>query len=289
MEVTRNRVVSIAGTALFHALLIVLLLFYYIKPTFETRVSEPLEGVPVMFGNVPDALGDEEPFGRGNNGQDLSAPQDVIAPNEVAVAPEEKVPTAPKGADTKPVVTQDFEETVAVREAKKAEDEKRKQEAIVAEQKRREEAEAKRQEAMQTQQRESINNQMAGLFGNGSGSGSRGDTEGTGTQGVPTGNASYGKTSGVGGWGSYDLGGRGVGSGGLVKPSYNADDYGTVVIDIIVSPQGRVVEASIGRGTNTPSSTLKNEALRAARATKFQETSKPGNQKGIITYKFNLN
>ena len=118
-----------------------------------------------------------------------------------------------------------------------------------------------------------INNQMAGLFGNGTGSGSRGNTEGTGTQGVPTGNASYGKTSGVGGWGSFDLGGRSLGSGGLIKPNYSVDDYGTVVVDILVNAKGDVVEATIGKGTNTPNTNLRNEALRAAKRTKFNTVS----------------
>lgn len=130
---------------------------------------------------------------------------------------------------------------------------------------------------------------MGSAFGNGTGSGSRGNTEGTGTQGVPTGNASHGATSGVGGWGSFALGGRSLGRGGLVKPSYSVDDYGTVVVDILVNPKGEVVEATIGKGTNTTSAALKNEALRAARRTKFNEVSAVINQKGTITYKFNLN
>lgn len=131
---------------------------------------------------------------------------------------------------------------------------------------------------------------MAGLFGNGTGSGSRGETEGTGTQGVTTGNASHGKTSGIGGWGgSFDLGGRSLGSGGLVKPNYSVDDYGTVVVDILVNAKGEVVEATIGKGTNTPNTNLRNEAIRAAKRTRFNEVSSVTNQKGKITYKFNLN
>jgi TonB family protein len=121
---------------------------------------------------------------------------------------------------------------------------------------------------------------MVGLFGNGTSEG---------TQGVPTGNASYGKTSGVGGWASFDLGGRSIGSGGLIKPNYSVDDSGTVVVDILVNAKGDVVEATIGKGTNTPNTNLRNEALRAAKRTKFNAVSAVINQKGTITYKFNLN
>lgn len=285
MDNTKDKIISIAGTVGFHVLLIAFLLFYYIKPTAAQRWSEDLEGVPVMFGNVEDAFGDDEPFGRGNNGtQEEVSP--LESPNEVEASVSQPATTPNVGESS--VATQDFEESVNVKPVNKAEEARIKREAAEAERVRKEKAEADRLAALEEQRKKDINNQMAGLFGNGSGSGSRGNTTGSGTQGVPTGNASYGKTSGIGGWGEYDLGGRGVGRGGLVKPNYDANDYGTVVVDIVVDPQGNVVSADLGRGTNTPSSTLKNEALRAARRTKFNTVTKAGNQKGTITYKFNL-
>ncbi|MFR9165262.1 MAG: cell envelope integrity protein TolA [Dysgonomonas sp.] len=284
MDSSKGRIAGITGTVGFHILLIILLVFLYIKPSPSLIWSEEMEGVPVMFGNVPDAFGSDEPFGRGENGQ---INDNTEAPNEIETAVPQDVAVPNTGEST--VATQDFEETVNITPKDKAEEERKKREAAVAERERKERADAERKASEEAKRKQDINNQMAGLFGNGSGSGSRGETEGTGTQGVPTGNASYGKTSGVGGWGTYDLGGRGVGRGGLVKPSYTANDYGTVVIDIIVDPQGNVVSADIGRGTNTPSTTLKNEALKAARRTKFAVVNKAGNQKGTITYKFNLN
>lgn len=287
MDNTKDKIISIAGTVSFHVLLIAFLLFYYIKPTAAQRWSEDLEGVPVMFGNVEDAFGKDEPMGRGNNGtQEEALP--LENPNEAGTSvPFQPVTTPNTGENS--VATQDFEESVNIKPANKTKEERIKREAAEAERVRKEKAEAARLAALEEQQKKDINNQMSGLFGNGSGSGSRGNTTGNGTQGVPTGNASYGKTSGIGGWGEYDLGGRGVGRGGLVKPAYNANDYGTVVIDIVVDPQGNVVSADFGRGTNTPSNELKNEALRAARRTKFNPVTKAGNQKGTITYKFNLN
>jgi TonB family protein len=182
-------------------------------------------------------------------------------------------------------VTQDFEETTTITEAKKKAEEKRRQETV----KRNKKAEADRIAQQEAAKKGQINNQMAGLFGNGTGSGNRGNTQGMGTQGVPTGNASYGATSGIGGWGSFDLGGRSLGNGGLIKPNYSVDDYGTVVVDIRVNAKGDVVEATIGKGTNTPNTNLRNEAIRAAKHTKFNAVSSVTNQKGTITYKFNLN
>lgn len=287
METQKDRMISIIGTASFHLLIILFLLFYYLKPSPIARHAEELEGVPVMFGNVADAGGDDEPFGRGNGNEGA---QEATSPNVV----EEPIPmvenTTVKAKPTvsnteKTAVTQDFEETVAIKEAKKKAEEKKKQEAT----EQRKKAEAERVAQQEAAKKGQINNQMAGLFGNGTGSGSRGEGEGKGTQGVPTGNASYGKTSGIGGWGSFDLGGRSLGSGGLVKPNYSVDDYGTVVVDILVNAKGEVVEATIGKGTNTPNTNLRSEAIRAAKRTRFNAVSSVTNQKGTITYKFNLN
>lgn len=287
MEAQKDKIIGLGATIGFHLLIILALIFYTLDLTPIARTAEDLGGVPVMFGNVPDAFGDDEPFGRGNG--DTGA-EEATSPNVV----EDPIPmventatkTKPAVSNTKEApVTQNLEETVAIKEAKKKAEEKKQQEAD----ERRKKAEADRVAQQEAAKKGQINNQMAGLFGNGTGSGSRGNTEGTGTQGVPTGNASYGKTSGVGGWGSFDLGGRSLGSGGLIKPNYSVDDYGTVVVDILVNAKGDVVEASIGKGTNTPNTNLRNEALRAAKRTKFNTVSSVTNQKGTITYKFNLN
>ena len=287
MEAQKDKMISIIGTAGFHLLIILFLLFYYLKPSPVVRHSDELGGVPVMFGNVADAGGDDEPFGRGNGNQGAAeATSPNIVEDPIPMVENTTVKAKPTVTNTeKTAVTQDFEETVAIKEAKRKAEEKKQQEA--AEQHRK--AEAERVAQQEAAKKGQINNQMAGLFGNGTGSGSRGEGTGEGTQGVPTGNASYGKTSGVGGWGSFDLGGRSLGSGGLVKPNYSVDDYGTVVVDILVNAKGDVVEATIGKGTNTPNTNLRNEALRAAKRTKFNAVSSVINQKGTITYKFNLN
>lgn len=287
MEAQKDKMISIIGTAGFHLLIILFLLFYYLKPSPVIRHSDELGGVPVMFGNVANAGGDDEPFGRGNGNQGAAeATSPNVVEDPIPMVENTTVKAKPAVTNTeKTAVTQDFEETVAIKEAKRKAEEKKQQEA--AEQHKK--AEAERVAQQEAAKKGQINNQMAGLFGNGTGSGSRGEGTGEGTQGVPTGNASYGKTSGVGGWGSFDLGGRSLGSGGLVKPNYSVDDYGTVVVDILVNAKGDVVEATIGKGTNTPNTNLRNEALRAAKRTKFNAVSSVINQKGTITYKFNLN
>lgn len=312
MAMMKEKTISWIVTIGFHLLLILFLLLYYIKPVDKERYSAELGGVPVMFGNVANAGGDDEPFGRGNGlTEDISEPIDSDPTMPNFIAEETKVVTDPKPESVKatapaskpiqatktPSATQDLEKTVAIEKAKKAEAERKNREETakaeankkVAEAEANRKAEADRKATEEANRKKNINSQVAGLFGNGSGNGSRGNTQGQGTQGSPSGNGNTGKVSGVGGTGTYDLGGRGVGSGGLKLPSYTVDDYGTVVVDIIVDPKGSVIEATIGKGTNTTNSTLRNESIRAARQTKFSVVNTTNNQKGTITYKFNLN
>lgn len=295
MTISKENLSGIAGTIGIHLLVFLLLFFLYITPKLD-RSSEELGGVPVMFGNVPNAGGDAEPAG----GTQQTAPnEEVVSKRQTtALQPEQTVqPThteTPKvsqpSSNTEKVHSQDNEETVAAAAAaKKAAAERAKIEAANTERIRKEQAETQRIAQEKANKAAAIKNQTSGLFGRGSGSGSRGETSGNGTQGVPTGNSNHGKMAGNGGLGSYDLGGRSVGRGGLVYPKYSVDDYGKVVIDIIVDPKGNVVEASIGRGTNTPNASLRSEALRAAKRTKFTSANIIGNQKGTITYNFRLN
>lgn len=284
MEEGKDRIISVAGTAVFHLLIILFLLLIYLTPSISLQKPEDFGGVPVMFGNVPDAFGNNEPRGRGDGSPGVNVTQGASVAKEPAVV---------KGAQPQKTtlsnnqtMTQNLEESVAI---KAKNDEKARQEAEAASERRRQEAEANRIAQQQAQTKAQVGNNMSGLFGNGDGDGSRGNTSGTGTQGVPTGNASFGATSGVGGWGAFNLGGRSLGRGGLIKPKYTANDYGTVVVDIVVDSKGNVVEATIGKGTNATSAALKSEALRASRSTKFNAVSSVSNQKGTITYKFNLN
>ena len=261
MEITREKTAGIAGTILFALLLLLVLLFSYF-----TLVIPPdeLEGIPVMFGNVEEASGTTE------------SPM-----NEISPAPAQR-PSVPEYSPEEPLITQQTEPTIDVAAQREAERRK----AQLAEQRRLQEEAARRQREEDARRRE-INQQMSGLFGENSGS--RGETEGSGTQGVSTGNASQGATSGTGGIGTFDLGGRSLGSGGLAQPNYSVNDYGTVVVNITVDPRGNVINAEIGRGTNTPNNSLRNEALRAARRTKFNAINSANNQQGTITYRFNLN
>lgn len=259
--ITKEEIGGIIGTVIFAILLLLILLF-----SIFTLSSPPeeLEGIPVMFGNIEDASGQAEP-----------------AFTEVTPTPV-TAPEIPPYSPSEPLITQTTEPSIDVEALR--EEERRKAQL---EEERRLQAEAERRRREEEARKREINQQMSGLFGESAGS--RGNTEDEGTQGVTTGSASQGSPSGTGGIGSYDLGGRSVGSGGLRQPRYNVNDYGTVVVNITVDPAGNVIHVEIGRGTNTPSNTLREEALRAARGTKFNAISATNNQQGTITYRFNLN
>ena len=260
-KVSREKIGGIIGTTLFTVLLFLLLLFTYF--TMATPPEE-LEGIPVMFGTTENAYGAfESPY------------------NEVTPVPTPQVETPPQ-PQTEEFITQNNEPTIDI-EAQR--EEQRRREELEAERRRVEELERIRRE--KEAQARQINDQMSGLFGENNEN--RGNTEGTGTQGVSTGNSSEGSPIGDGGIGSFNLGGRSLGSGGLVQPTYNVNDFGIVVVNITVDPGGNVIRAEIGRGTKAPNSALLNEALRAARNTKFNAINSVNNQQGTITYRFNLN
>ena len=246
----KGKYIGMAGALVVHVAIIALLILVGFTP------PEPSEegGVPVMLGEVPDALGAADPS--------------LV---KVDVMPEE---TAPQVQETveQDIITQETEETVAIKP--KAEPKKKE--------------EVKKPEKTEAEKAEEARKRVAGAFGKGAQMGSKGDTEGEGIQGSPTGNAPSGATSGTGGYGSFNLGGRSLGEGGLPRPVYNVQDEGRVVVTITVNPAGHVIATSINRQTNTVNPALRKAAEDAAKKARFNAVSGLNNQTGTITYYFNL-
>lgn len=283
----KGKYIGIAGTVAVHLLLILLLVL--VAVTVPAKEEE--SGVPVMLGMTEDALGQpREEFTEVD-----------ILPESV---PEQAVPSPAPSAES--LITQNVEKSMEVKKQKKAEKrEERKVETkqpdkkkvkkpairqedtkALEEQKRKEAERAAEKARIEAQKR--VSSKVAGAFGKGS-SISNGDTEGEGMQGVPTGNASTGKKSGIGGYGTFDLGGRSLGPGGLPRPAYNVQEEGKVVVAIIVNPSGAVVGANISpRGTTTTNASLRSSALSAAKKARFNQVSGVDNQTGTITYYFKL-
>lgn len=266
----KAKYVGLTGALLVHVAIVALLLL--VGFSLPEKVEE--DGMPVMLGEVPDAWGAADPS--------------LV---EVDVVPEQTALEVQETAE-QDMITQEEEETVAIKpktEVKKKTEKPKKPEKTEAEkaEEARKLAEAKA-ERERKEAEEAARKRVAGAFGKGAQMGSKGNTEGKGIQGSPTGNAPTGAISGVGGYGTFSLGGRSLGEGGLPKPVYNVQDEGRVVVDITVNPAGRVIATSINRQTNTVNSALRKAAEDAARKARFNAVGGVDNQTGTITYYFNL-
>lgn len=269
-----------------HLLLALLIIFV----TFRVKIPEPVEeGLLVNFG-----------FDQTGSGLFEPAPQPS--------SPPPPPPSTGVQGGEEAILTQDFEEAVEVKKKEPSPEELRKQaEARAAEIKRREEAEAERrrieQETAERLKREEeqrridqANARARNAFSNPGNVGSSGQSEGvaggSGNQGAPTGtpdSPNYGQGGGQGTDGvSFDLGGRKAQS--LIRPPYDLQKEGIVVVAITVDRSGRVTDATPGmKGSTTLDVDLLRLAKEAALKTRFDPSNEaPIIQKGTITYNFKL-
>lgn len=261
----KDKIYGIGGTILFHAVILALLFFF----GFSRVIPDEQGGIWVQAGNVAEAGG-------------FFKAEQMPAPVETPPEPQ----TTPEPEAEEEMIVQDDEETVALN-AKKAEEERQREEnrRREEERKRKEEEERKRRE----EQAARAANLAAGAFGNRPEDGNAGTHEsGSGQEGSLTGNASEGAAEGVGGEGSYDLSGRSIGPEGLPKPSYQVQEEGRIVVNIVVNASGYVISAEIGRGTTIDNPQLRRSALNAARKAVFNAIDGKNNQAGTITYRYKL-
>lgn len=130
-----------------------------------------------------------------------------------------------------------------------------------------------------------VDNKVAGLFDRKKPTGVE---SGTGKSDAGSGVADRGTVGSSAGW---SLDGRSiVGNGGRpVMPTRVPDIRGTVVVEITVNAAGQVTNAEVRlRGTNVVDSKLRSAALQAARKTRFNALSGVPDQKGTITYHFDV-
>ena len=253
------------------------LLFVVLMPPI--KVPDLPAGILVSIGNMAEAEGTYDPH-------------EIIPPEEVD--PVEPIPTPPD----EDLLTQDLPEAPEVKQVKReepkkepvkkkdtrAELEKQRQERLREERKKREAAEAKR--------KADIAGKVAGALGNaqnatGSGTTPSGST--TGHQGSPSGNVTGGGAgSGVAGFGGWSLAGRDI-VGGLKRPDFTKNVEGRIVVAITVNSSGNVIAATIAPGTTIGDYSMQQSAIKAAKATRFSRTDQVNNQRGKITYKYELN
>ena len=130
-----------------------------------------------------------------------------------------------------------------------------------------------------------VDNKVSGLFDRKKPTGSE---SGTGKSDAGSGVADRGTVGSSAGW---SLDGRSiVGNGGRpVMPTRVPDIRGTVVVEITVNAAGQVIDAKVRlRGTNVVDNALRKAAVDAARKTRFNALGGVPDQKGTITYHFDV-
>lgn len=264
---SKDKIAGIVGTLLVHILVFGLLWLLVLK----TAPPPPEKGIEVMMGI---------------DIQEQAMAQVNEAP-PVAPEPAKVKPTPP--APEEPLLTQDSEESVQLPPEKpKKEKPKKKEKTPEQIQKEKEQAERIERERQEAKARKEAENLMA-TFNKGSKMSKKGSSDKDDkTAGSPAGNSDAGQTTGVGV--SFSLEGRTPGGGGLVRPVYNVQEDGRVVVDITVNPAGKVVVATINLKKSTPgvAVVLREAALKAARSTFFNSIGGVDNQMGTITYNFEL-
>jgi TonB family protein len=250
MELNRTKWIAVAGTILFHLLLLIYLLIGRLDRSTPVK---PEEGVLVHLGTV-----------------DLSS--GTFLPEErVSPSPAENKPAMDPADEA--LITQQIEPSVSLTAPKK------KEKTALPD---------KRQTEQQTAAE--ISRQTATAFAKSQQAANQG-TEKTGTdiEGQPAGSAvSTSANGGRQGYGHFSLSGRSV-EGSLPLPDYPIQEEGTVVVRIVVNPEGQVVQASINlQGTTTENPTLRSAALNAARRARFNPINSSNPQSGTITYHYKL-
>ena len=273
----KGEYIGMLGALLVHVAIIALLILV----SFTLPNNQDEGGVPVMMGDVDASLGNYDP-------------STMV---DVDVLPPEDVPEVVESQETveQEMITQTEEETVVIKP--KVEPKKEKPEVVKKPEKTAAEkaAEAKKlaEEKAERERKaaaEAAAKRVSGAFGKGAQmDGSKGTANsGTGVEGSKDGDSSSGAKTGAGGYGTFDLGGRSIGEGGLPRPVYNVQEEGRVVVSITVNPAGHVIATSINRQTNTVNTALRKAAEDAAKRARFNAVEGVNNQTGTITYYFNL-
>jgi outer membrane biosynthesis protein TonB len=252
----KSRIAAVAGTIVFHALLLLALLLLALHTPLPLPAEE---GVEVNLGYSDDGKGD-------------------IQPEVPALAPSATPPPSQAKADDQ-LVTENTEEAPAIEKIKKK-TEKTNPTPVT-----------KPTTDIEKPKEPTVNQKALypGKSNKTAPGGNQGITGKPGDQGKPNGTPGATNYDGSGGKGngvSFDLGGRGARS--LPKPTYNSPEQGKIVVSIKVNQQGQVTYASAGaKGTTISEINLRQQAESAARKTVFApDPTAPEEQRGTITYVF---
>ena len=225
----------------------------------------PENGIAINFGTTD--------FGSGN-----------IQPTEAIQSAPKATAAKEAAASNDDVLSQDIEEAVVIKEAKKIQPTK---------QTAKEEVKPKPKEIPKPSKSTSdaLSSLINGPKSDGKAQGGEGNDNIAGDKGSPNGNpyanSYYGSGSGSGNGSGWGLNGRSISSRG--KEVQKCNEFGTVVVQITVNRNGNVIAAKYTKGTTNTNPCLVEPALATARKYKWQPDSKaPETQVGFITVNFKI-
>lgn len=259
----KNKYKGIAGTVLFHGLLLVLFLFF----GFRTPLPLPAEqGIAINFGTSDDGMGDVQP----DQAADSQEQNDEPAASNASSSTSSEQNAA----------TQDVEEAPAVRPVTKPSERPKPVTQPI-----------KPAETPVEDPKPKVN-PRALYPGSGSGStgGSQGETGKPGDQGKVDGSKDTnkqgdGSTGGLTGDPNHTLKGRKLTS--IPPISDQSQTEGTVIVEIKVDRNGNVFSARIAQGTKMPNQSIQQKCIEAALKARFS-ASENEEQTGKITFIFKL-
>ena len=259
---------------------ILLLLIFIVGPKY---MDPPIEyGIAVNFGTTDFGSGRVQP-----KTPIKSERKEVIPPQKIEESkPETSKPETTKEED---VLTQENAESIAIKKKEAAEAKKKAE----AEAKAKKEAErVERERKAQEAKKKRLDDLIGGIGkSDGTETGGEGDDNKAGDKGQLNGDPyapSYFGDPGSGGGGiGYGLRGRGKPSKSKVLPE--CDEEGSVVVEIHVNRQGRVVNALPGKKGTTGALCLYDAAKKTALTYKWPADSKaPSKQVGFVVINFSV-
>ncbi|OUR91340.1 energy transducer TonB [Flavobacteriales bacterium 34_180_T64] len=257
--------------------IILVLLIFVMGPKY---IDPPLEyGVAVNFGTTDFGSGTIQPT------QPIKA--DPVKNTEDSKPEEVEQVSETTDSKAEDVLTNESAETIAIRKQKEAEA-KAEAEAERIERERIEAEEKKRQE--EAEKKKALDDLIGGVSNSeGPPSDGEGPDSESGDKGDLDGNP-YGPYQGRPGTGN---GGAGYGLNGRGKPSFTMhegceNEYGLIVVDIVVDRSGQVVDATPGaKGSNNATSCLNAVAKKIALSYKWPaDTKAPSRQYGKVSINF---
>ncbi|MFK7782161.1 energy transducer TonB, partial [Psychroserpens sp.] len=259
---------------------ILVLLLFVVGPPYMDPPEE--YGVAVNFGNSPVGSGNIQP-----TEPIKSRPNEEVVKEDTEADKSQPEETNDANSESEDVLTNESAEALAI---KKAEEEAEKAKAEAERIKQLEKAEADRIAKEEQDKKDKLDALIGGVKNSdGPTESGEGPGDGPGDKGELDGSpyAPYKGTPGSGNGGvGYGLNGRGTPKFTLYDGCEN--EYGLIVVDIVVDRSGKVIEATPGvRGSNNATSCLNAQAKKIAMSYKWPADSKaPSRQYGKVSVNF---